>query len=90
MMAGKKIWEIYPKGMGSKGTAAKELLEQIPGRKLVIYAGDDTTDETAFALLPRGVTIRVGKFRASKAKFFLKNPAEVLSFLEKLEMTLAR
>jgi|YelNatPaOPRAMG01_1025707.scaffolds.fasta_scaffold20275_3 trehalose 6-phosphate phosphatase len=90
MMAGKKIWEIYPKGMGNKGTAAKELLEQIPGRKLVVYAGDDTTDETAFALLPKAVTIRVGKFRESKAKFFLKGPAEVLSFLEKLDEALSR
>lgn len=90
LLPGKKIWEIYPKGMGSKGTAAKELLDQIPGRKLAIYAGDDTTDETAFALLPNGVTIRVGRFRETKARYFLKNPAEVLMFLEKLERSLSR
>lgn len=89
LMAGKKIWEIYPKDMGSKGLAAKDLLRQIPGRKLVIYAGDDTTDETAFALLRNGVTIRVGKFRETKANFFLRSPAEVLKFLEKLEESLA-
>lgn len=88
LMAGKKIWEIYPKDMGSKGKAAKELLKQIAGRKLAIYAGDDTTDETAFALLRNGVTIRVGKFQKTKAKYFLPNPAEVLKFLEKLEGTL--
>ena len=85
LMAGKQIWEIYPKNMGSKGKAAKELLRQIPGRKLAIYAGDDTTDETAFALLRNGVTIRVGKYRKTKAKFLLNNPTEVLIFLEKLE-----
>lgn len=89
LMAGKKIWEIYPKDMGSKGLAAKDLLQQIPGRKLVVYAGDDTTDETAFALLQNGVTIRVGKFRETKANFFLRSPAEVLMFLEKLEESLA-
>lgn len=89
LMAGKKIWEIYPKDMGSKGLAAKDLLQQIPGRKLVVYAGDDTTDETAFALLRNGVTIRVGKFRETKANFFLRSPAEVLMFLEKLEESLA-
>ncbi len=89
LMAGKKIWEIYPKDMGSKGLAAKDLLQQIPGRKLVVYAGDDTTDETAFALLRNGVTIRVGKFRETKANFFLHGPAEVLMFLEKLEESLA-
>ena len=88
LMAGKKIWEIYPKDMGSKGLAARDLLQQIPGRKLVIYAGDDTTDETAFALLRNGVTIRVGKFRETKAGFFLHGPAEVLTFLEKLEESL--
>jgi len=89
LMAGKKIWEIYPKDMGNKGLAAKDLLQQIPGRKLAIYAGDDTTDETAFALLRNGVTIRVGKFRETKANFFLHGPAEVLKFLEKLEESLA-
>ncbi len=88
LMSGKKVWEIYPKDMGSKGRAARELLRRLPGRKLAIYAGDDTTDETAFALLPNGVTIRVGRFQETKAKFFLRNPTEVLMFLEKLEETL--
>jgi trehalose-phosphatase len=89
LMAGKKIWEIYPEEMGSKGRAAQDLLRQLPGRKLAIYAGDDTTDETAFALLKSGVTIRVGRFRETHAKFFLRSPAEVLTFLKKLEDTLA-
>jgi trehalose 6-phosphate phosphatase len=89
LMAGKKIWEIYPKDMGNKGKAAKELLQQIPGRKLVVYAGDDTTDETAFALLRNDVTIRVGKFRETRANFFVHGPAEVVMFLEKLEESLA-
>lgn len=88
MMAGKKIWEIYPNQMGNKGKAAQGLLRQIPGRKLAIYAGDDTTDETAFAALKSGVTIRVGKFQETRAKYFLRNPAEVLTFLKKVEETL--
>ncbi|HXH50381.1 MAG TPA: trehalose-phosphatase [Terriglobia bacterium] len=88
LMAGKKIWEIFPKDMGNKGKAAKDLLHQIPGRKLVIYAGDDTTDETAFALLRNGVTIRVGKFRETKANFYVHGPAEILMLLKKLEETL--
>ena len=90
LMSGKKIWEVYPAEMGNKGLAAKDLLKQIPGRKLVIFAGDDTTDETAFALLRNGITIRVGKFRATKANFFVRGPAEVLIFLKKLEETLTR
>ena len=74
--------------MGNKGKAAQDLLQKIPGRKLVIYAGDDTTDETAFALLRNAVTIRVGKFRETKANFYLKGPAEVLMALKKLEAAL--
>jgi trehalose-phosphatase len=89
LMAGKKIWEIYPRAMGSKGLAAQNLIKQLPGRKLVIYAGDDTTDETAFALLPSGVTIRVGGFRETRAKFFLRSPVEVREFLKKLLETLS-
>lgn len=88
LLAGKKIWEIYPQDMGNKGKAAQDLLQKIPGRKLVIYAGDDTTDETAFALLRNAVTIRVGKFRETKANFYLKGPAEVLMALKKLEAAL--
>ncbi len=88
LLAGKRIWEIYPADMGNKGKAAKDLLKQIPGRKLVIYAGDDTTDETAFALLRNSVTIRVGKFRETKANFFVRGPEEVLMLLEMLEGTL--
>jgi trehalose 6-phosphate phosphatase len=89
LLSGKKIWEIYPADMGNKGLAAKDLLKQIPGRKLALYAGDDTTDETAFALLRNGVTIRVGKFQETKANYFVQGPAEVLMFLKKLEETLA-
>jgi trehalose 6-phosphate phosphatase len=89
MMAGKKIWEIYPKTMGTKGTAALSLLKEIPGRKLVIYAGDDTTDETAFESLGNAVTILVGRSRQTHAKFFLGDPAEVMTFLEKLKATIA-
>lgn len=88
LMSGKKVWEIYPKDMGSKGKAARELLRRLPGRKLAIYAGDDTTDETAFALLPNGITIRVGRFQETRAKYLLRNPTEVLMFLEKLEEAL--
>lgn len=89
LLAGKKIWEIYPNDMGNKGKAAKDLLQQIPGRKLVFYAGDDTTDETAFALLRNSVTIRVGRFRETKANFYVKGPAEILIFLKKLEEALS-
>lgn len=89
LMSGKKIWEIYPKKMGNKGKAAKDLLRQFPGRKLAIYAGDDTTDETAFALLRAGITVRVGTFKQTRARFCLRSPTEVLKFLQKLEDTLA-
>lgn len=88
LMAGKKIWEIYPRDMGNKGKAAKDLLREVPGRKLVIYVGDDTTDETAFAALRNAITIRVGEFRETRAKFFLRNPGEVRTFLQKVEAAL--
>ncbi len=84
LMAGKKIWEVYPQKMGSKGAAAQDLLKQIRGRKLAIYAGDDTTDETAFKLLRSGVTIRVGKFHETCAKFYLRSPVQVRIFLKRL------
>ncbi|MBI1976868.1 MAG: trehalose-phosphatase, partial [Candidatus Omnitrophica bacterium] len=62
---GKKVYEIRPAIPWDKGKAVEFFLKQLPhsaGRKLVIYIGDDTTDEDAFITVKkrRGWAIRVG------------------------------
>ena len=87
IMPGKKVWEVLPKG-ASKGVAVKESLKKFAERPLVIFVGDDTTDEEVFRSLPGAITIRVGARNNTGAKYYLRSPAEVLAFLERLESLL--
>ena len=88
-LAGKKSWEVLPRQIEGKGSAVRSLLGDFPRAVLPIYVGDDTTDESAFAVLRRGLTVRVGAPRSTGARFFLRNSEEVMSFLEKLEAEIA-
>jgi len=60
MLLGKEVWEILPRELHGKGEAVTELLAELPPGTLPVYIGDDVTDESAFAALSEGVTIRVG------------------------------
>ena len=56
---------------------------------IAIYVGDDATDEPAFAVLNRGITVRVGPARHTKARYRLSNPREVRRFIERLDDVLS-
>jgi trehalose-phosphatase len=88
LLPGKKVWEFLPSEAEGKGAAAKMLTRKLTGRPLLIYAGDDFTDETAFSAMARGITIRVGASHTTRASYFLRTPDEVLEFLERLEALL--
>ncbi len=88
LMDGNRIWEVLCREVRGKGEAVREILSGMEDSPLAFYLGDDTTDETAFAALPRGVTVRVGHPRSTRARFFLRNPQEVGQFLKKLEAEL--
>jgi len=84
LIRGNKIWEFLPRGIPGKGSTAQALLAGLPAGTLPIFIGDDTTDESAFAALARGLTVRVGRQTKTRAKFRLRNPGEVRAFLERL------
>ena len=86
MVRGDKVWEILPRQIDGKGSAVRALLSQEPPGTLPIFVGDDLTDERAFAVLPRGLTVRVGKNLRTRARFLLRDPEEVKVFLRKLEV----
>jgi trehalose-phosphatase len=88
VLEGDKVWEVVPAEIRGKGAAVSELLERLPAGTLAVYVGDDTTDEAAFAALANQVTVRVGNARSTAARFYLKNPGEVLDFLTRLEREL--
>ena len=83
-LEGENSWEVLPKEMGDKGIHTRKLLAGLSHLALPIYVGDDTADESAFAELRRGLTVRVGASPHTQACFFLCDPAEVTSFLKRL------
>ena len=86
---GKKVYELLPDIDWNKGKAVLWLLETLElerGKAFPIFIGDDRTDEDAFsALKERGVGILVSEEpQTTAASYWLKNPEEVESFLQKI------
>lgn len=82
---GKKVFEIRHSVVWNKGKAVHKLLrmKHLLKTAMVLYIGDDATDEDAFHILPPpAVTIRVGMQRTSAAQYYLKNQREVLHLLQ--------
>ena len=80
---GKCVWELKPRGI-SKGTAIRELMTEAPfAGRTAVFAGDDVTDEDGFAVANElgGISILVGKARATCARFGLRGVAELLAWL---------
>lgn len=83
VLHGKCVVEVKPAGM-NKGLAIDAFLREPPfvGRTAV-FAGDDTTDETGFAVVQRqagGIAIKVGS-GPSQALHRLGSPAHVHEWL---------
>lgn len=75
--------EIRPDVPWGKGEAVHFISTRlsVPG-SLAICVGDDRTDEDAFAALPDGITVRVGRWQASAARYSVRDAAQVRHFLE--------
>lgn len=85
LIEGNKVVDVLPFEIEGKGQAVLDLLSSKPSGTLPIYAGDDQTDETAFAALEgRGITILVGGRRKSQAQYKMRNPEELICFLHNL------
>ena len=88
VLPGKAVIEIKHAGF-SKATGVRELMTHAPftGRRPV-FVGDDTTDETVFAIMPEldGVAFSVGRRVAGVAGCF-DEPADVRAWLEQLATT---
>jgi len=83
--AGKMVVDVRPAIEWHKGHAVQWILDRVlPPGALPIYIGDDTTDEDAFFLLSKGITIRVGEAAESHAGYSLADLDDVRNFLSKL------
>ena len=90
IVAGKKVFEIRPPIAWNKGTAVQWVLRKYEAalkdqKAVVIYIGDDQTDEDAFQALNKiAITIHVGNSQSTAAEYYLESPQEVAEFLEYL------
>lgn len=79
---GKKVFEVRPGFDWDKGKAVLNAIRYSIRGSMLLYAGDDLTDEDAFkALEAKAVTIAVGRKKKTAARYFLKNTREVLQLL---------
>ena len=82
---GKMVVDVRPAIEWHKGHAVQWILDRIlPPGALPIYIGDDTTDEDAFCLLAKGITIRVGDAPESCAAYSAPDLDAVRNFLSQL------
>ena len=84
---GKKVFEFLPAGTTTKGTAVQALVARLRRRhfSVVVYFGDDSTDESVFACLKKNdFGTFVGRPRRSRARFYLRSPGEVCKFLQRV------
>jgi trehalose-phosphatase len=87
---GKLVVEVRPKLAVNKGTAVTSLVrELLPASALLIYIGDDISDEDAFAAIPAGINIRVGDAPDTHAQYVVADVPEVARFLDWLAGTKA-
>lgn len=85
VLDGNKVIEVKPAGT-DKGSATREILSTQTGTDFILSAGDDVTDETMFAALPKvnfAVAVKVGD-SPSVATQRVAGVAEFLDLLETL------
>jgi len=83
---GKMVLEIFPRVDWHKGRAVKWIAREIlPSSPLLIYLGDDTSDEDAFAAIHEGITIKVGGLSDTVAQYALPDVSAVGLFLKWLD-----
>jgi trehalose 6-phosphate phosphatase len=88
ILPGKAVIEIKPAGF-SKGTGVRELMRRPPfAGRIPIFIGDDTTDESVFAIMPDfdGIGFSVGRQVAGAINHF-DTPSDVREWLEQIALT---
>ncbi len=88
LQGGKKVFEFLPIGTTTKGTTIRALVAELRGRRatsVVVYLGDDASDESVFTSLNKNdLGIFVGRSGRTRARFCLRSPGEVCKFVQRV------
>jgi trehalose 6-phosphate phosphatase len=81
--------EVVPRCISGKGIAVQQFLAT-PAlcRAFPIYFGDDLSDEPAFQAVSKGISIRVGAGRPTRARYSIRGSSEVAAVLARVAATL--
>ena len=86
--AGRHVWDLLPRVTWHKGAAALHVMRHLGG-PFPVALGDDTSDEDLFAAVKgRGISIRVGRLKSSRADFYLRGQEQVARFLRETRAAL--
>jgi trehalose 6-phosphate phosphatase len=81
LVGGKRVVNVVPAEARHKGAALDAERRRL-GCDAWLYVGDDETDEDAFALATAaGIGVRVGRKRASRARYYLRGQAQIDALL---------
>ena len=83
VVGGKQVINLVPAGATHKGHALAAARDRLKC-DWILYVGDDDNDEEAFALDGNTVPVLVGRRRASKARYYMRNQSEIDQLLEAL------
>jgi trehalose 6-phosphate phosphatase len=86
---GHAVVNVLPEGAPTKANAIRQLCERF-SLNVVVYVGDDRSDEEAFQCEAVTVAIRIGIDAGSRARFALAEQAEVDELLRTLIAARAR
>lgn len=89
LTTGSQSYEVRPRVPWHKGTAVEWIRDRLGLRHaLIVYVGDDQTDEDAFGRVRDGITVKVGLEGETAAQYRLPGSAQVPTFLEWLSARL--
>jgi len=89
LLANVRDIEVLPFCVPDKGATLRQSLAGEFRHALPLYFGDDYSDEPAFAAARMGVPVIVGSRSPTRARFRLRDPAEVADALLRLEKAIA-
>lgn len=91
MTQGDQVYEIRPAMDWNKSSAVAWIKDQVgQPDALLVYVGDDATDEDVFAAFPHEITVKVADTTDTAAHYHLEGPADVRRFLEWLHSRLSQ